>query len=971
MNYIDVLGNTSLLKTDNLAILSNITFPTQSIAASIIGNVRYNTSTGKLQLCTSISPVTWADIDTSAGSNYWEIIDSTYLQPISTYTDGIKVDNISEKSTGLGITMNNKLYVNNIESYGTDTALTFRTNGIGMYKFIVDPTPFIGKFQINASGMTSGEEIDFYLGKDTTAYQNTSLIGYGHNSSSSLAYTYIGLRNDGGTSIDKRMYIYGTGDTIFPGSIYARNNDNTEGASDEIQIGVDANYCGQFYHYYSSTAANRYISMGYKGQVVAIQCYGNGKTHITSPYIDTIYGISNLTSGTIWGIPVTSSTIPASNIAITSSKTVKTNVNDVQSAGIIGSPPTITDNNDGTCTIAATTCQIRATNDPSAEILFLSIPQASISITQAATEYIYASYSAGNVTYGKLSSISTDYQTKILIAQIYRVPLAESNELYINNNVCSCVQDLGKRVINFTGSKVNKINFESGAALGFSGVQWSLTAGSFNMALNMFTTQAKSLAGNFNYLSYNGSVWAEVAATNNINNTQYQGASAFTTMTNNFWAVDFVYITVNPTTKYYIIKSTSEANSLANALNIAVPSNVPQRLINNGILVGKIIFQKSQNINSVVSAFSSTISYQGVTSHSNLANLTTGNDHTQYVLINANQINSTDKIYINNFETFGTNSNMNFTTNGSGGYIFDVQPSSSAVGKFQVMASDAADGDYIDCYVGKDGTHFQYFGYRYKSTLAESFSYLGFYYGTTRFDFKLYGNGVLNWSGGKFDSLDDNTTDGNQTYFRVGSQDLKCGYIKYTYKTDANLCALGIGLQGLSDVISCTGAGNIVLGASTKNITCAGNFFPTPYASASAVEGVLTYDSAAGEKCLKFYNGTGWITLGKSGSNDIKSSTEIIEKLYKNTGDLSNSINFLDNEEKKDYDNMRLNECESVKDLKNVTSIRFTQYRKKMTLLEEKIKELEKKIDKLSDSKKGKKNKKTTDDDDLSGSVYK
>lgn len=961
MNYIDVLGNSSLLKTDNLAILSNITFPTQSIAASIIGNVRYNTSTGKLQLCTSISPVTWADIDTSAGSNYWEINNTTYLQPLSTYSSGIKIDDITEKTTSAGIKINNTLKTNSITSYGTGD-IDLNLAAIGNGNIVMSLPSSIGSLRV------------FNIPNDSTYMQN--LFGKDTSNNMELRYFYNtdpsihsgGLYFNGTThksSIimrEAKIKLFYDFQSALTGDMYTEWGQNGGTNSGQLK-----------YHYDLLTAANRYASICYYGQndCIKMEQGGNNYGYFENVYTNSITGKTSANNGTILGIPVTSSTIPASNIAITSSKTLKTNVNDTQSAGIIGSPPTITDNNDGTCTIAATTCQIRATNDPSAEILFLNVNAATITCTHSATIYIYVTYSAGNAIYVKSSVIFTYYQTYILVAQIYRVPIAESNELYINNNVCSCVQDLGKRVINFTGSKVNKINFESGAALGFSGVQWSLTAGSFNMALNMFTTQAKALAGNFNYLSYNGSVWAEVAATNNINNTQYQGASAFTTMTNNFWAVDFVYITVNPTTKYYIIKSTSETNSLANALNIVVPSNVPQRLINNGILVGKIIFQKSQNINSVYSAFSSTISYQGVTSHSNLANLTTGNDHTQYVLINANQINSTDKIYINNFETFGTNSNMNFTTNGSGGYIFDVQPSSSAIGKFQVMAADAVDGDYIDCYVGKDGTHFQYFGYRYKTTIAESFSYIGFYYGTTRFDFKLYGNGVLNWSGGKFDSLDDNTTDGNQTYSRIGSQDSKCGYVKYTYKTDANLCALGIGLQGLSDVISCTGAGNIVLGASTKNITCAGNFFPTPYASATASEGVLTYDSAAGEKCLKFYNGTGWITLGKSGSNDVKSSTEIIEKLYKNTGDLSNSINFLDNEEKKDYDNMRLNECESVKDLKNVTSIRFTQYRKKMTLLEEKIKELEKKIDKLSDSKKGKKNKKTTDDDDLSGSVYK
>jgi len=433
-------------------------------------------------------------------------------------------------------------------------------------------------------------------------------------------------------------------------------------------------------------------------------------------------------TGNLLGIPITSSTISANNIVF-SPTTLRNVVDNNLSTGVIGSIPSIIDNLDGTITCSQTDVAIRATNITTANLLFLTCPSAILTMSESAINYIYIIYAAGSAQYAASSSIATGYQTTILIAQVYRVPITESNELYINSKVCSLIQDLPKRTINFTGVKLNKINYESGGILSFSGVQFAITSGTFNMALNEFTTQAKTLTTNFKYLSNNAGVWSELTATNNINNTDYNGPSGFTAMTVNRWSVDFVFVTVDATTKYYSVKATSEATSLANALNITVPT-LPQRLINNGILVGKIVFQKSQNINSVYSSFSSPISYQGITSHGNLSNLTV-DDHPQYALLSG-RTDETETLYINNISSFtsGTNKDMTFYTEGTGSYIFHVDPNPQA-GKFCIGSPDLATGQEIDFYLGKGSTpstivdNMAFFGFFYNSYAPGCFSYFG------------------------------------------------------------------------------------------------------------------------------------------------------------------------------------------------------------------------------------------------------
>ena len=505
----------------------------------------------------------------------------------------VLVDNLYEKTGSNGIKMNNTVLAGTIKPYGSTADLTITNNGADSNIII----------QTADNGLTDGSDIEIRSKQD--------LIGGFYSDKTGTSWTSI-VDMLGKTGSD---------------SLYSKFNYNSVTPLMTGEIGVkmaNVEYPNmQLYPTKTVLTYPLYVDNLYEKTTSA------GVSVNSTLKVNTIQGIADDDSGSIYGVPVTNAGIPVDNIVF-SPWTLRQFVNQTSCVGCLGKP-VITDNTDGSISIAACNIQIRATNSTTADIKFLQCASGGpLSVPENTTRYLLISYNSGSPVYSLSASINTDYQTQILVAQIYRVPVAESNELYINENVCTNLLDLPKNMINSTGVKLNQIHYESGAALGFTGVQWSISQGNFDQAYNPIVTQSKALSGNFRYLEYTGSVWNEVTATNNINNTQYQGASGFTNLTASRWSVDFVYITVDATTKYYLIKSTSQTTSLANALALSVPSTLPSRLVNNGILVGKIVFQNGQNIDSVYSSFNSTMSFQGVTSHSNLANLT-NDDHTQYL----------------------------------------------------------------------------------------------------------------------------------------------------------------------------------------------------------------------------------------------------------------------------------------------------------------------------------------------------
>ena len=94
------LSNLIDKSSNSYQIFNQITFPDQLNSQNIKGNVRFNTSSNILEV---YNGSTWGPI---SGSDLWEINSGTYIQPLSSITSGVKIDNITSQST-------NKIKLNN------------------------------------------------------------------------------------------------------------------------------------------------------------------------------------------------------------------------------------------------------------------------------------------------------------------------------------------------------------------------------------------------------------------------------------------------------------------------------------------------------------------------------------------------------------------------------------------------------------------------------------------------------------------------------------------------------------------------------------------------------------------------------------------------------------------------------------------------------------------------------------------
>ena len=560
----------------NVNITSSIGFPDLFNAAPIQGNIRYNATTKKFQFYDGSA---WQTFDTSTGTNLWEVTGGTYIKPISSVTNGIKINNISPIS-GTNVYVDSDFVCQGIQSEGPFGASSWLTASFGLN----------GKCKV-------------VMGTDPL---DIALIG-GHTSDLS-AWAPLQIQRYNGVGIGD-LYLGGTGSNVFM---------------------------------YSQLLE------------------------------DTIIGTTTPNSGSLYGIPVTSSTISVDNIVF-SPTTLRQYVNNSGSTGLLASPA-ITDVGDGSITVAAVNCQIRATNSSTAKIEFLPVTAATtpLVIPSDTTRYLIVSYNTGTPIYSLSTSVNTDLQTQILCAVIYRVPATESNELYINKNIATIINDSCKNFMVTTGQRSGVIKWQSGAALGFSTLQFNTTQGYFNQGVNNFSTVPKANGDSFKYIYHSSGVFVESTAQTNINITQYDNGTNLATITpTSRWSVQFVYATTDTVTRYYVIYATAIADSLSNALAIPLPTSIPSRLQSCGILLGKIVFQRSAaTINQVLSVFSSSTTYQGITSHSDLANLT-ADDHTQYAIINTTPRSTTDYLTMNlmNAQSIGcnaTNGLLSISSNGSG-----------------------------------------------------------------------------------------------------------------------------------------------------------------------------------------------------------------------------------------------------------------------------------------------------------------
>jgi len=325
--------------------------------------------------------------------------------------------------------------------------------------------------------------------------------------------------------------------------------------------------------------------------------------------------------------------LPVSRISGSTYSTIQ-HLQDIFHSVGLTSGGVITDDGDGTITVATGTGVIRATNSAVAEILFFDWAAESgvaVAVTDNAMNYVYAEYNSGSPQAVATISKRTDLMTNVLLGTVYR----EGTDLHIT---LSTAPGVGNHAAQMVQRMHETLPFAraSGGVLSEIGTRnIAISAGSWWDGLTNFATSAldTSVAGTFRYFYSDGSGgFTEITAQTQINNTQYDdGSGSLATLSNNRYGAHWVYVSQNDA--YLVVFGTVDG-TLSVAEDAPEPSSLPPFFAEtHARLIGKIIILKSAStFHSTQSAFDLTFSLQTASDHGGLVGLG-DDDHSQYILV--------------------------------------------------------------------------------------------------------------------------------------------------------------------------------------------------------------------------------------------------------------------------------------------------------------------------------------------------
>ena len=164
-----------------------------------------------------------------------------------------------------------------------------------------------------------------------------------------------------------------------------------------------------------------------------------------------------------------------------------------------------------------------------------------------------------------------------------------------------------------------------------------------------------------------------------INNTQYNGASGYATLTDTYWTINYIYRGIEDQDHIYTVLGTEEYATSALAQASKVVASIPDIISSHSIFIGRAIVQKSATTGIISeSAFDSSFSGSAsITDHGQLSGLS-DYDHPQY------QATSASTNFAVNSHSHGVTlnlTNINGTTSGdSNGIVLSLSAGAGGAG---------------------------------------------------------------------------------------------------------------------------------------------------------------------------------------------------------------------------------------------------------------------------------------------------
>ena len=297
----------------------------------------------------------------------------------------------------------------------------------------------------------------------------------------------------------------------------------------------------------------------------------------------------------------------------------------------------LTDAGGATIDVSAGTGLIRVADSAIAELQFCDWDALSGTVIPAdTTRYVGVEYNNGSPQVVVRTTENWDFNTDFPLGLVVN----EGGTLHIHTHVHQ-VGDHANRMVQrlHDVSHIERANLDGGIILGESGVnKITLTAGTLWVGLSTIAITAldTNVAGSFDryYRDFPTGFVKEAGETDWPNEEYDDGSGALATMNNNRYAVLWFYLETDD--EVIMLYGQNQYTTFAGAENEAPPSTVPDRIVEHGLLIGRLIFQKSAgSAIEISSVFDTVFASLGVTAHADLAGVTSDLHHVAFVQADA------------------------------------------------------------------------------------------------------------------------------------------------------------------------------------------------------------------------------------------------------------------------------------------------------------------------------------------------
>lgn len=287
----------------------------------------------------------------------------------------------------------------------------------------------------------------------------------------------------------------------------------------------------------------------------------------------------------------------------------------------------ITDNGDETVDVSSGTGYFRVTDDYDAYLKFGSWTNtSSLAISTDSKVYIYVDYNSGSPIVSvtdNIASIRDTEWSKFELAEIVN----EGGALHISSHkqIAQDVNNLMQQRV-YSIYRIQRANAEGGLILGETGTRnVSLSAGNVWIKMDKVSLDAVDTSGADTFDRYyrdGVGGWTIQTGQTQWDNVYYDdGSGTLAELTNNRYSVQYFWAEADNEGLVSIYGQNQYA-TLAAAENDTVPTDLPDRIGEHALLVGRIIFQKNDTTAQLVeSAFTTTFATTASSNHSNLSNL--------------------------------------------------------------------------------------------------------------------------------------------------------------------------------------------------------------------------------------------------------------------------------------------------------------------------------------------------------------